>query len=181
MMADENKERKLMEFSELIEARYSVRAYRSDLVEDEKLQAVLEAARLAPTAANRQPFQLIVMHTAKRETEIGKIYPRPWFVQAPLVICICAISSQAWTRESDRFNARLIDAAIVADHLILAATNLGLGTCWIAAFNVEAARSVLQLPDDVEPVIFTPLGYPAGQPGPKIRKPLIDLVRYEHW
>ncbi len=170
-----------MEYSELIAVRYSVRAYRSDPVEDGKLQAVLDAARLAPTADNRQPFQLIVLHTAGREEEIGRIYRRPWFVQAPLVIAICAVSSQAWVRESDRFNARLVDAAIVADHLILAATNLGLGTCWIAAFNVEAARRVLQLPAEVEPVIFTPLGYSADQPGPKIRKPLGELVRYEHW
>jgi len=170
-----------MEYSELIVARYSVRSYRPDPVEDEKLQAVLEAARLAPTAANRQPIQLVVMHTTGREEEIGKIYRRPWFVQAPLVIAVCAISSQAWVRESDRFNARLIDAAIVADHLILAATNLGLGTCWVAAFNMEAARSVLRLPADAEPVIFIPLGYPADESGPKIRKPLTDLVRYEHW
>jgi nitroreductase len=170
-----------MEYSDLIAARYSVRAYRPDPVEDEKLQAVLEAARLAPTAANRQPFQLVVMHTAGRADEISKIYRRPWFVQAPLVIAVCAISSQAWVRESDRFNARLIDAAIVADHLILAAANLGLGTCWVAAFNVEAARSVLRLPDEAEPVIFTPLGYPADLPGPKTRKPLSELVRYEYW
>jgi nitroreductase len=170
-----------MEYSELIAARYSVRAYRPDPVEDKKLQAVLEAARLAPTAANRQPFQLVVLHTAGREEEIGKIYHRPWFVQAPLVIAVCAISSQAWVRESDRFNARLIDAAIVADHLILAAANLELGTCWVAAFNVDAARRVLQLPEEAEPVVFTPLGYPADSPGPKVRKPLSELVRYEHW
>jgi nitroreductase len=170
-----------MEYSELIAARYSVRAYRPDPVEDEKLGAVLEAARLAPTAANRQPIQLVVMHTAGREEEIGKIYRKAWFVQAPLVIGVCAISSQAWVRESDRFNARLIDAAIVADHLILAAANLGLGTCWVAAFNVDSARSVMRLPDEAEPVIFTPLGYPADQPGSKTRKPLSELVRYEHW
>src|SRR5512138_1116250 len=170
-----------MEFSDLIAARYSVRAYRPDPVEEDKLQCVLEAARLAPTAANRQPFQLIVLHTAGREQQIGRIYHRPWFVQAPIVVAVCAISSQAWVRESDRFNARLIDAAIVADHLILAATDLGLGTCWVAAFNVEAARRVLALPPEVEPVIFTPLGYPADSPGEKIRKSLSDLVRYEHW
>jgi nitroreductase len=170
-----------MEYSELIAARYSARAYRPDPVEDEKLQSVLEAARLAPTAANRQPIQLVVMHTEGRKEEIGKIYHRPWFVQAPLVIAVCTISSQAWVRESDKFNARLIDAAIVADHLILAAANLGLGTCWIANFNTEAARSVLRLPAEAEPVIFTPLGYPADQLGQKIRKPLADLVRYEHW
>jgi nitroreductase len=171
----------MMDYSELIAARYSVRAYHPEPVEDEKLQIILEAARLAPTAANRQPIRLVVMHTALHKEEIGKIYHRPWFVQAPLVIAICAISSQAWVRESDHFNARLIDAAIVADHLILAAANLGLGTCWVAAFNVDAARSVLRLPAEVEPVIFTPLGYPADLPGSKIRKPLTDLVRYEHW
>ena len=170
-----------MEYSELIAARYSVRAYRPDPVEDEKLQAVLEAARLAPTAANRQPFQLVVMRTAGREAQIGRIYRRPWFVQAPLVIAVCAISSQAWVRESDRFNARLIDAAIVADHLILAAADQGLGTCWIAAFDVNAAREVLCLPEEAEPVIFTPLGYAAAEPGPKTRKPLSELVRYETW
>jgi nitroreductase len=170
-----------MEYSELIAARYSVRAYRTDPVEDEKLQAVLEAARLAPTAANRQPFQLVVMRTAGREEEIGKIYRKSWFVQAPIVIGVCAISSQAWVRESDRFNARMIDAAIVADHLILEAANQGLGTCWVAAFNPEAARNVMGLSDEAEPVIFTPLGYPADQPGPKTRKPLNELVRYERW
>jgi nitroreductase len=170
-----------MEYSQLIAARYSVRAYRPDPVEDEKLRQVLEAARLAPTAANRQPVQIVVMHTAGREAEIGRIYQRPWFVQAPLVIAVCAISSLAWVRESDRFNARLIDAAIVADHLILAAANLGLGTCWIAAFDVAAAREVLCLPAEAEPVIFTPLGYPADEPGAKERKPLAELVRYERW
>ena len=170
-----------MEYSELIAARYSVRAYRPNPVEDEKLQAVLEAARLAPTAANRQPFQLVVMRTAGREKEIGRIYRKPWFVQAPIVIGVCAISSLAWVRENDRFNARMIDAAIVADHLILEATNQGLGTCWVAAFNVKAARSIMGLPDEAEPVIFTLLGYPADQPGPKIRKPLSELVRYERW
>ncbi len=97
------------------------------------------------------------------------------------MIAVCVISSQAWVRESDRFNARMIDAAIVADHLILAAADLGLGACWIANFNVEVAREVLGLPAEAEPVIFTPLGYPADQRGSKIRKPLVDLVRYEHW
>jgi nitroreductase len=84
-------------------------------------------------------------------------------------------------RESDRFNARLIDVAIAMDHLVLAAADQGLGTCWIANFNLAATRQVLGLPDEVEPIIFTPLGYPADQPGVKERKPLSELVRYERW
>ncbi len=169
-----------MEFSELIEKRYSVRAYRPDPVEDEKLTQVLQAARLAPTAANRQPFQLIVIHTAGREAELKRIYSRDWFVQAPLVICACGIPTQGWVRRDGK-NYNDVDVAIVMDHLILAAADVGLGTCWIGAFDPDAAREVLGLPGDVEPVAFTPLGYPADQLGPKKRQPLSDLVRYEGW
>jgi nitroreductase len=169
-----------MDFSELIKKRYSVRAYKSDPVEDDKLQQVLDAARLAPSAANRQPFQLIVIHTAGREAELRRVYHRSWFSQAPLVICICGLPGRAWVRR-DGQNYHYVDAAIAMDHLILAATNLGLGTCWVAAFDVEAAREVLGLPDEVEPVAFTPLGYPADQTRPKERKDLSELVRYESW
>jgi nitroreductase len=170
-----------MEFSELIKKRYSVRAYKPDPVEDEKLQQVLEAARLAPTAANRQPFQLIVIHTAGRETELRRIYHRSWFTQAPLVICACVVPKQAWRRGEDGKNYGYVDVAIVVDHITLAAASLGLGTCWVGAFNVKAAREVLNLPPDVEPVAFTTLGYSADQLRPKERKKLSELVRYENW
>lgn len=169
-----------MEFLELIGKRYSVRAYRPDPVEDDKLQQVLEAARLAPTAANRQPFQLIVIHTAGREEELKRIYNTDWFGRAPLVICACGIPAQGWTRKDGKHYTD-VDVAIIMDHLILAATNAGLGTCWIAAFDPDAAREVLNLPEGVEPVAFTPLGYPADQPKPKKRKALSKLVRYESW
>lgn len=169
-----------MDFSELIQARYSVRAYTSDPVEQEKLDAVLEAARLAPTAANRQPFRLIIIHTEGREEELNRIYKRDWFVQPPLIIGICAVPGEAWTRRDGK-NYADVDVSIVMDHLILAAANLGLGTCWVGAFYPDAAREVLGLPDDVEPIAFTPLGYPADEPGTKKRKPLSELVHYENW
>jgi nitroreductase len=170
-----------MEFQELIEKRYSVRAYKPDSVGDETLAQVLEAARLAPTAANRQPFQLIVIHTAGREAELKRIYGRDWFVQPPLVICVCGVHAQGWVRRDDGKSYVDVDAAIVMDHLILAAADLGLGTCWIGAFNPDAAREVLGLPEGVEPIAFTPLGYPADQLGAKKRKPLTELVRHERW
>ena len=170
-----------MHFSELIQGRYSVRAYKPDPVEDDKLAQVLEAARLAPTAANRQPFQVIVIHTAGREAELGRIYGKEWFTQAPLVLCVCAVLDQGWVRRDDGKRHTDVDAAIVMDHIVLAAADLGLGTCWIAAFNPAAAREVLGLPEGVEPVVFTPLGYPADQPKAKKRKPLSELVRYERW
>ena len=169
-----------MQFLELAKKRYSARAYKSDPVEDNKLEQILEAARLAPTAANRQPFQIIVTHTTGKETELGRIYARPWFVQAPLVICVCGLLSQAWVRYDGKSFCD-VDVAIVTDHLTLAAADLGLGTCWIGAFDPTAACEVLGLPSDVEPIVFTPLGYPSDQPRPKTRKPLTEIVRHEHW
>jgi len=170
-----------MEFADLIAARYSVRAYKSDPVEDEKLQAVLNAARLAPTACNKQPMRFVVIHTAGRQQELKRIYGAEWFTQPPIVICVCAIAAEAWVRGSDSKVHDQIDAAIAMDHLILAAANEGLGTCWICAFDPSAAREVLGLPDGVEPIAFTPLGYPADSPRAKTRKCVEELVRYERW
>ena len=171
-----------MSFAELVSARYAVRAYRPDPVPDELLGQVLEAGRLAPTAANRQPIRILVVHTAGRQAELARIYHRDWFVAAPIVLGVCAVPREAWTRE--RFDGRSyadVDAAIVMDHLVLSATDLGLGTCWVAAFDPAVAREVLGLPDDVEPLLFTPLGYPADEPRAKQRRQLGDLVHYERW
>jgi len=169
-----------MELFDTIQRRYSVRSYKRDPIEDSKLNKVLEAARLAPTAANRQPFQLIIIHTAGRETELMRIYDHAWFVQAPMIICACEIPNKAWIRRDGK-NYADVDVAIAMDHLILAATGLGLGTCWIAAFDPIAAREVLELPDFVEPVAFTPLGYAGDQVGQKRRKALTEIVKHEHW
>ena len=175
-----------MSFLDLARRRYSVRAYRTDAVPDEALAAVLEAGRVAPTAANRQPFRVIVIHTAGREAELRRIYDRDWFVAAPIVLGVCAVRAEAWQRSMyDGRSHADVDVAIVMDHMILAAADLGLGTCWIASFDPAAAREVLGVPEDGEPMLFSPLGYPAdtGQPSPRHlqRRPLEDLVRHERW
>jgi nitroreductase len=169
-----------MSFLELAMRRYSVREYKPDAVEEEKLRQVLAAALLAPTAANRQAFRLLVIHTRGREDELRKIYNQPWFVQAPLLIAIAGLPKRNWKR-SDGQNYVYLDSGIVMDHLILAAAELGLGTCWVGAFDPEAARKVLQLPPEAEPIAFTPLGYPADQPRAKVRKTVEELVHYERW
>lgn len=170
-----------MKFQELIKKRYSVRAYKPDPVEDDKLARVLEAARIAPTAANRQAFRIIVIRTEDRKPDLRRIYGRDWFVQAPLVLCVCAVPSEAWVRKADGWNAAEVDATIAMSHIVLAAAEEGLGTCWIAAFDPAAAREVLGLPDDVEPLAFTPLGYPDKASAGTGRRPLEELVRYERW
>jgi nitroreductase len=169
-----------MEFSTLIRKRHSVRAYKTDAVEETKLQQVLEAARLAPTATNRQAFKFVVIHTKGREEELKRIYNKDWFVRPPLVVCACGIPSENWVRQDGK-NYNDVDVAIAMDHLILAATDVGLGTCWIGAFDAQAAREVLGLPDGVEPIALTPLGYPADEQEPRTRKDLSELVRYERW
>jgi nitroreductase len=169
-----------MQFLDLIRKRYSVRSYKADPVEEDKLNAVLEAACLAPTAANKQPIRLIVVHPKGREAEMQRIYSRPWFMQAPVIICACGVMDEAWVRRDGK-NYSDVDVAISLDHLVLAATDLGLGTCWIAAFDPVAAREGLGLPDKVNPIAFTPLGYPADQPPAKKRKAVADLVKYERW
>jgi len=167
-----------MTFLELARTRCSIRGYKPDPVEPEKLEQVLEAARLAPTAGNRQRFRLIVIHTEGREEELRRIYDRDWFVQPPLVICACRYPMDPARQRKDYTD---VDIGIVVDHLILAAAELGLGTCWIGAYDPAAAREILGLPDEVEPVVFTPLGYPAAPPREKQRKSLDELVCYEHW
>ena len=169
-----------MNFLDLAKRRYSVRSYKSDPVEQEKLDRILEAARLAPTAVNIQPFQLVVIHTADREAELLQVYRKKWFVQAPIVICACGITGESWVRKDGK-NYNDVDVAIVMDHLILAATAEGLGTCWIGAFDPAAAKEVLRLPEGVEAIAFTPLGYAADSPPRKKRKSLGKLVRYERW
>jgi nitroreductase len=168
-----------MDFQELIRKRYSVRAYKPDPVEEEKLARIIEAARLAPTAANRQAFRVVVIPTKGREEELRRVYGREWFTQAPLVLAVCALPAEGWVRKTDGWNAAEVDATIAMTHLILAAADEGLGTCWIAAFDPKAARDLLGLPEGVVPSAFTPLGYPADSPAPKKRKPVAELVRHD--
>ncbi len=165
-----------MTFQELVRARYSVRAYQSTPVDQDALDRILEAVRLAPTAANRQAFRILVLPTAGREAELRRVYDREWFVGAPLVLAICAVEAEGWKRRVDGWSAAGVDATIAMTHLVLAATEEGLGTCWIAAFDPVAAREVLALPDEVIPWALTPLGHPADTRPPKARRPLAELL-----
>jgi len=170
-----------VEFQGLIGKRYSVRGFKPDPVEDGKLARVLEAVRLAPTAANRQAFRVVVIETKGREEGLRRVYSREWFTQAPLVLAVCALPAEGWVRKADGWNAAEVDATIAMTHLVLAAADEGLGTCWIAAFDPKAARDILGLPEGVIPSAFTPLGYPADSLPPKKRKPVEELVRYNRW
>ena len=167
-----------MEFIDVITERYSVRGYLDKEVEKEKLEYVLKTATLAPTGVNAQPFKVYVIDTAKHEEELSKIYGAKWFVEAPYVLCVVAVIDQAWTRPWDQKNIADIDATIVMDHMILAAQDVGLGTCYIGAFKKQEAHRFLNLAENEEAVLFTPLGYPNAEPRDTPRKELDEFVVY---
>jgi len=165
-----------MDFHDVVSSRRSIRAYKPDPVDGAALQRVLEAGRLAPTAANRQPFVIYVISGDARE-RLRSAYGRDWCWEAPVVLLVCARLDRAWTRGDGKCFAD-VDAAIVMDHMILAAAAEGLGTCWIGAFNADALREGLDLPQELEPICMAPLGHPAESPEARDRAPLEELVRY---
>ncbi|GAX60523.1 nitroreductase [Candidatus Scalindua japonica] len=165
-----------MDFYETIKTRRSIRAYKEGPVEDDKLKRILNAARLAPTAANRQPFSLVVVKAEEVKNKLIDAYSQEWFFTAPVIICACASPGTAWKRNDGKVYVD-VDVAIAMDHLILAAHAEGLGTCWIAAFKPDVVKDVLSIPDNLEPLILTPLGYPKVIPEPTFRKPLDEMVR----
>lgn len=167
-------------FSDLAKSRFSSRKYLDKAVEKEKIIMVLEAARIAPTAANLQPFCFYVYQSPVELEKIRNVYHRAWYKEAPVVIVACADHSKSWVRASDKKDHADIDIAIAIDHLTLQAAELGLGTCWICNFDVIACREVLQLPNHIEPVALIPLAYPADKSDLNrfegARKKLSDLV-----
>lgn len=166
-----------MDFFEVITKRFSVRSYKPDMVEADKLMKILETACQAPTACNLQAFRILVMKTDENREVLKKVYPREWFIEAPYVLAVCSIPEESWTR-SDGKNYSDVDTAIVMDHIVLAAAALGLGTCWIGAFNSQAAREAFCLDKKMDPIVLTPLGYPAETRTNKRRKPVGDLVTF---
>jgi nitroreductase len=164
-----------MDFFDCIATRRSVRAYDSRPVEEEKLAKILGAAQAAPTACNLQPFRIVVVGTAGREAELKRIYGKDWSAAAPLALLVCSLPGVAWSRRDGK-NYADVDAAIVMDHVILAASALGLGACWVGAFDPAAAKEILKLEPGWEPVAFTPIGYAKESPAARPRKALGDLV-----
>jgi len=166
-----------MDLWEAIRTRRSIRAYKPDPVPRALAEKVLEAARLAPSAANRQPWHFLVVTDAARRAALKEAYAKEWFYTAPVIVVACARPGAAWKR-SDGVNYAAIDVAIAFDHLTLAAWAEGLGTCWIGAFKPAELKRALALPADLEPVAMTPLGYPAEEPRAPERKGLGEIVTW---
>ncbi len=138
-----------MDFLSLAKKRYACRSYQQRKVEPEKIAAILEAGRVAPTGANRQPQRLVVVESAEGMERLARC-TRDF--GAPLAIIVCADTNEVWTRKYDGKKIGDIDASIVTDHMMLAAASLGLDTLWICMFKPEAVREEFALPEGIEPV-----------------------------
>ncbi|KAE9631360.1 MAG: hypothetical protein PWP07_1288 [Epulopiscium sp.] len=168
-----------MSFLDLAKERYSVRNFKEQEVEKEKILQVLEAARVAPSAVNYQPWHFIVITDQQLRSKVAETYPRPWFQSAPVVIVACGDHSQSWKRKDGKDHCD-IDVAIAVDHMTLAAADLGLGTCWVCAFDAQKCHEILGLPDHLEVVALLPMGYPKEDSKPeKKRKSIEDIVSWE--
>uniref|UniRef100_A0A7C4CER8 Nitroreductase n=1 Tax=candidate division WOR-3 bacterium TaxID=2052148 RepID=A0A7C4CER8_UNCW3 len=171
-----------MDFYEVVRRRTSIRAYKPDPIPEDALNRVLEAGRLAPSAKNFQPWKFIVVKDpAVKAALVPACRNQTFIAQAPLVICGCAIESEVWKGMGGYWSAEAVDLSIAIEHMILAATAEGLGTCWIGAFVEAEVKNVLAIPEGVKPIALTPLGYPAKEATPRPRKPLAEIVCHDHY
>lgn len=149
-----------MDFSILAEERYSVRKFDVRPVEPEKLERILKAGRIAPTACNNQPQRILVIDDAAGMEKLKEC--TPYTFGAPMALLICCDDSRSWVRPYDSDNSGIIDASIVTAHMMLQAADLGLGTTWVGHFDPARMREAFKLPAVLTPVALLPLGYPAA-------------------
>ena len=180
-----------MEFENVIKPRESIRNYLDKLVEDEKINYVIECARRAPSCINRQCWRFIVVNDKKIIEELSKTsLINRWLKNVQVIIVACGD-----TRKSciiNDINYFIVDVSIALEHLVLAATDKGLGTCWIAGFDGKKVKEILKIPEHIQVVALTPLGYPAEKNGfgedvtqviiqSKKRKSMDEIIHNNIW
>ncbi len=180
-----------MEFESLIKARESIRSYSNKKVEDEKINFVLESARLAPSWRNRQCWQFVVVKDKKIIKDLSKTsIINHWLKKVPVIIVACGDPKQSGLRNG--INYFIVDVSIALENIVLAATDKGLGTCWIGGFNEKKVKEILRIPEHIRVVALTPLGYPAEKKRffenlakivtqSKKRKSLDEIIHYDKW
>ena len=158
-----------MDFLELAADRYSVRSYSDRPIEPEKMERILKAGQLAPTAVNFQPQKIYVL---KSPEAIGKIRSLTRFAyDAPVVLLVCADKTKVWRSPSERgYDTGEMDASIVCTHMMLEAWELGIGSVWVRGFDSRQVAKAFDLPEQVQPICLLPIGYPSDK-----------SVPYEEW
>jgi len=171
-----------MSVLEAIRGRRSVRSYSGESVPEDVLARVLEAARLAPSAKNLQPWKFIVVRDRATKIGLAKAAFEQYFMsEADIVVVACGFPDKAYPRQGRYMNSWPIDVTIAFEHLILQAAEEGLGTCWIGAFEEGPVKALLGVPDEVRVMAMTPLGWPAETPRARPRRALDEIVSYERF
>jgi nitroreductase len=171
-----------MDVYEAIKLRTSVRGYRPDPVDPEKLRRVLDAARLAPSGKNGQPWTfIIVTDPATKSRLVPACKGQSFVAEAPVVVVACGLEELAYQKMGGYWNSLPVDIGIAFEHLMLAAAAEGLGTCWIGAFIEDDVRAILGVPAEQKIVALTPLGYPSGDRVVRPRKALEDILMHDRW
>ena len=171
-----------MDFYDVLSARRSVRAYKETPIEEAALNRILEAGRSAPSWLNRQCWRIVVVREPAVRKMLGEMVDNPnreCFEKAPCVVAVCADPSDSGVTGGKEYY--MADCAIAMEHIMLAAANEGLSTCWVGTFAEYPVRNVLQLPKEIKIVGLTPLGYADETPPPTPRKPLEEIVHYDTW
>lgn len=171
-----------MNFHTLISERESIRSFDTErIIPKDTLNRILDAGRLAPSAANRQPWEFLLVSSDTMLKKIRPCYKAGWFHEAPHILIVKGYKNMAWTRADDGYNSLETDLTIAMDHMILAAEFAEIATCWIAAFNPVVLREALGLKDNEEVYAITPLGYPMEgfvKKANKKRKLFEDVVKF---
>ena len=171
-----------MDLMDAIKTRRSVRRYKSVPVPEQLLKEALNAARMAPSADNSQPWKIIVVREEDMKLRLAAASNGQKFIaQAPIVLVVCGVPEEAFPTIGGYMSSDVIDVSIAVDHLTLAAHALGLATCWIGWFKEEKVKELLGIPEDVKVVALTPLGYPDESPEKTSRKNLESLVAYDKY
>ena len=153
-----------MDFLNLAKKRYSCRSFLKKKVEKEKIEKILEAGRVAPTAVNFQPQRILVLDDEEKLSRLNECTKYGW--GAPIVMVICYDKTISWKRQYDNKDEGIVDASIVATHMMLEIQDLGLGTTWIGSFDPEKVREVYKIPENLEIISLMPVGYPAEDAKP---------------
>ncbi len=166
-----------MTFKELSNNRFSCRKYTDEAVKKEDVEYIMECGRLAPSATNRQPWKFLIITSEEAKARIRQCYDREWFATAPMYVLCMKDVNGCWVRQEDGKPHGDIDLGIAVEHLCLAATDRGLGSCWVCNFNVALTKELFYI-DGFEPVAIVPIGHAAPDcPHPeKKRKPLNEII-----
>ena len=171
-----------MKVLDVIQKRRSVRKYKKDPIPEKALMRVLEAARLAPSGKNIQPWKFIIVKDKALKEKLAQASAGQFFMaEAPIIIVGCGFPDNCYAHMGRYMKSWSVDVTIALEHLILQAQEEGLGTCWIGSFEEEEVKAILNIPENVKVLALTPLGYPDEIPRFRRRKSLDEIISYDRF